>query len=99
MKKPYKITCITLGSIIGVLVAFLALYFNTTITVTFDTKGGTIYRSIEIKPNSEVEPPIDPVMAGYEFNGWYEPGATEKFDFSKKITNDITIEARWISVI
>ena len=37
-----------------------------------------------------------PVKAGYTLDGWYaDSGFTEKFDFNKKITSDVSIYAKW----
>lgn len=99
VSKPYKITCIALASIIAVLVAVFVLYWQKTFTVTFDTKGGTIYQSIEVRPNSKVIKPLDPVMEGYTFDGWYIGTTDIKFDFETKIIDNITITAKWKSVV
>lgn len=99
MKKPYKITCGILLTLIVSLSGVLIWYFQKTVTVTFDTKGGTIYRAAEIKPNSQVVRPVDPVMEGHVFAGWYLGDTDEKFDFSTKILEDITITAKWKPVV
>ena len=99
MKRPYKITCYILGSIIAVLTGTLILYLQKTFTVTFDTKGGTIYQAVEVRPNSEVMQPEDPIMEGYVFDGWYIGTTEQVFDFNTKIIEDITITAKWKSVV
>lgn len=103
MKKPYVIICGTLAGVIAALSLLLVFYYQTTYTVTFDTKGGTIYRSVEVRPNATVTPPLDPVMEGYIFAGWFAEGANQntddKYNFDKKVTEDITIVAKWIPII
>lgn len=99
MSKPYKVTCYILGTIIAVLVVILILYFQRTFTVTFDTKGGTIYQAVEVKPNAQVAKPLDPVMEGYTFAGWYIGSTDSEFDFNAKISEDITITAKWKPVV
>ncbi len=43
--------------------------------------------------------PADPKKEGYTFNGWYtNSGCTDGFDFSKPITNDTTIYAKFTSI-
>jgi len=54
MSKPYKVSCYVLATIIAILTAALILYLQKTFTVTFDTKGGTIYQAVEVRPNTEV---------------------------------------------
>lgn len=39
-----------------------------------------------------------PYMDGYAFTGWYYLNSDEKVDFSKAITEDITIVAKWAKV-
>ena len=99
MGKPYKIICGILATLITILVAVLVLYLGKTFTVTFDTKGGTIYQSQEVRPNSTIVKPGDPVMEGYNFKGWFLSTTDEEFDFSTKITEDITIIAKWEEVV
>ena len=99
MDKPYKIICTVLATLIAILVAILVLYFGKTFTVTFDTKGGTIYQSQEVRPNSTVLKPGDPVMEGYNFKGWFLSSTGEEFDFETKIVEDITIIAKWEEVV
>ena len=40
-----------------------------------------------------VAEPADPTRAGYDFEGWYN-GDTE-YDFSRPVTSDITLTAKW----
>lgn len=46
------------------------------------------------------EPNTVPVRDGYVFAGWYtDTEYTGKYDFSKNVTEDITLYAKWIEVI
>ena len=99
MGRPYKVTCSVLGSLIIVSVVLLVMYWQKTFTVTFDTKGGTIYKAVEVRPNANVIKPLDPVMEGYTFDGWYIGTTDTKFDFNSKIASDITITAKWKPII
>ena len=43
--------------------------------------------------------PVDPIKDGYVFKGWYsDKDCTEVFDFSKVLTSDVTIYAKWEKV-
>jgi len=64
-----------------------------TVTVSFDTSGGNHINNIQIVSGSSIEKPIDPVRNGFVFKGWYLN--YEKYDFSSKIDNDITLLAKW----
>lgn len=52
---------------------------------------------ITVDDQGKVEKPAqDPVRPGYTFDGWYsDPECTIPFDFSKPITGDIHIYAKW----
>lgn len=99
IRNPYKSICYVIGCLIVVLAGLLVFYFRATSTVTFDTKGGTIYRSLEVKLNTSVAQPADPVMPGYTFEGWYIEGENEEYDFSRKVMEDTTIVAKWKPII
>ena len=62
-------------------------------TVKFETDGGSKVASKTVEKNKTVKAPIDPTKDGYIFKGWYL-GST-KYDFSKKVTKNITLTAKW----
>jgi len=68
---------------------------NTTKTynITFDTDGGSSIEDQKVKENEVVTKPSDPQKDGYTFAGWT---LNEKaFDFSTKVTSDLTLKAEW----
>lgn len=62
-------------------------------SVEFDTNGGTSVSTLEIEENDLITKPADPTKEGYVFVGWYYND--ELYDFSKPVTGNITLEARW----
>ena len=49
-----------------------------------------------VKRNTPVDKPADPVDKGYTFHGWYtDKDCTTAFDFGTPITADITLYAKW----
>ena len=70
-------------------------------TVNFDSNKGTTVDSQTVANGEKVtEPTIKPTRDGWDFAGWYTKNADgkwadEKFDFSKAITDDMTLYARW----
>ena len=64
-----------------------------TYTVTFI--DGTNVEEVEVDEGEMVTEPEDPIRDGFSFEGWFEEGATEKFDFDTPITADITLNAKW----
>lgn len=63
------------------------------VTVTFDTDGGSALEPLVIKINSSISSLTNPEKNGYDFVMWTYKD--EKFDFSTKILNDMTLKAVW----
>lgn len=64
-----------------------------TYKVSFDSNGGSTVKSQTVNKNFTAKEPTDPTRSGYTFLGWYN--GTKKFDFSTKITSNITLKAKW----
>lgn len=81
--------------VLAVVIIFMILFFNKEeYTINFETNGGSPVASIIIDKDGIAEKPEDPVKEGYIFAGWYYND--EPFDFSKPITSDMELEARWV---
>ena len=64
-----------------------------TYTVTFQSNGGSPVEEEFIMAGEKAIEPVYPVKEGYVFLGWYI--GDEVFDFTKGISKDISLEARW----
>ncbi len=68
-------------------------------TVTFDTdtaNGGSAVASQTVEYYQTATEPTQPTRTGYTFGGWYSnSGCTTSFDFSKPITSNTTVYAKW----
>ena len=62
-------------------------------TITFDTDGGSSIDSIVVANNDTLEEPTSPTKEGYTFLYWELDG--EEYDFTTKVTSDITLTAVW----
>ena len=62
-------------------------------TITFDTDGGSSIDSIVVANNDILEEPALPTKEGYTFLNWELDG--EEYDFTTKVTSDITLTAVW----
>ena len=61
--------------------------------VNFNADNGTGLTTADVKCGGTVAAPADPTKDGFKFQGWYN--GDEKFDFGTKITEDITLTAKW----
>ena len=68
----------------------------TTYTVAFETNGGSKVDSIKVTRNETAKEPTEPTRDNFTFDGWYsDKELTEKYDFSTKVTKNITLYAKW----
>ena len=65
-----------------------------TITITFDSKGGSIVDPITINKGTELILPKDPTYAGYTFKGWYDINETPIHN-NALLEEDTTLYAKW----
>ena len=81
----------------------LKLYYDRVkYKVSFDELGGQEakegdLKTQEVKYDTNVKKPMNPIKRGYEFEYWYyeEDGKEIKYDFEKGVTNDIKLLAKW----
>ena len=68
-------------------------------TVTFNSNGGSAVASQSIEYENYATKPADPSYAHYNFVRWYLNDEDTEFDFANtKITDDITLTAKWTLV-
>ena len=70
----------------------------TTYTITFDSDGGTEVKSQTIKEGEKATKPENPTLEGRRFACWLQSDGTE-FDFSKPVTSDVVLKAKWIVAV
>ena len=64
--------------------------------VSFDSNGGSSVAAQSVNYNTSVSKPADPSMTGYTFAGWFtDKDGKNAYDFSSKVTGDITLYAKW----
>lgn len=81
----------------GATVTLYAQWKQITHTVTFsDPEGKTTTPAQTVNDGATATAPQDPTRDGYAFDGWLLNG--EKYDFSKPVTKDITLVAKWSKV-
>ena len=64
------------------------------ITITFDTKGGSIIDSITIGKDTELALPKEPTRDSYVFKGWVDKNETPIYD-KVLLAEDTTLYAVW----
>ena len=68
--------------------------------VSFNTNGGTSVQTQNIPYNGLAKKPAAPTKSGFKFIGWYSNAVlTKPFQFTTKITADITLFAKWEAVL
>lgn len=65
-------------------------------TVTFNSDGGSTVAKQTVEEGKKATEPKAPTKKGYTFKGWYL-GST-KYNFSNKVTKNITLTAKWEKV-
>ncbi len=66
--------------------------------VTFTANGGSKTMNQTVARGSTLKKPADPTKNGYTFAGWYTDSKfAEKYDFSSKVTKNMTLYAKWTS--
>ena len=63
------------------------------ITITFDSKGGSSVQSQKVNYGETVTKPADPTKDGYTFVAWLLKDKT--YNFEDKVTESFTLEAKW----
>ena len=67
-----------------------------TVTVTFDSQGGSQVPSQDITVGEPASQPDDPTRTGYRFLGWYTAATGgARWDFTQPVTGDQTLYAQW----
>ena len=81
--------------------ALCGWYDGATVTVTFDSDGGSAVASQTVVSGYKAVEPDDPAKDGFAFKGWYQVtgGMTAEtaFDFDTAVTGDITLKAVWVT--
>ena len=62
-------------------------------TVTFNSDGGSSVSKQTVVSGKTATKPSNPTRSGYTFKGWYLNGI--EYDFSSKVTKNITLTAKW----
>ena len=84
-----------LGTTVVVLLisVFYCLFLGNHYIVQFDTAGGSKVDKVSVQTGEMVLKPEEPTREGYEFLGWYYKDT--KFDFSKSVSQNIELVAKW----
>ena len=69
-----------------------------TITITFDSKGGSAVDSITINKGAELILPKNPTYTGYTFKGWYDKNETQIRN-NALLKEDTTLYSKWEKIV
>ena len=84
---------ILISGIVAIIIGIIYYLNFRTVTVEFAAKIGAGVAPITVKVGETITEPAAPESDEYKFLGWYLN--KEKFDFSKPITKNIKLEAKW----
>ena len=71
----------------------IAIYTRQSVTVIFDSNGGSEVEDKTFAIGETIVAPADPVREGYDFVGWYI--GEEKYVFGGAAESDLTLTAKW----
>ena len=76
-----------------------ALLASGTVTVTFDSLGGSAVPAQTIDFGGKAARPDSPTRAGYTFGGWFvDEGCMQAFGFDTPVERPLTLFAKWTPV-
>lgn len=67
-------------------------------TITFNSNGGSAVESIKVRDNHYAIRPDDPTLDNYIFRRWENDGREWLFE-TKRVTEDMTLSALWVSAV
>lgn len=84
---------------LAIIVLTLSSCAKSTITIIFDSQGGTAVQEKTINIGQAVTLPNEPIKEGFIFSGWYteKDGTGIKINNNSFPTSDMTLYAYWIS--
>ena len=66
--------------------------------ITFNSNGGSLVESIKVRDNQYATRPEDPTLDNYVFRRWERDGREWLFE-NKRVTEDMTLSALWVSAV
>lgn len=74
-----------------------ARYVPANYTISFDSAGGSSVASITVPYLQTGAKPTDPTKSGQVF-AWWMDSSGAKYDFTKPVSSDMTLTARWFGI-
>ena len=95
MKSGKKILSLLLTLAVLVLAVCMLFSCKNTVTVSFESDGGTNVASVTLEPGATVSAPENPIREGYVFAGWKTQDGV-LWDFNTPVTSDTLLIASWV---
>ena len=92
-KKVIIITAIVVLLIVIIIALLLFNRQKPQFNITFESNGGSLVETVIVDENGVIPEPKNPTREGYGFIGWYYND--QLYDFTKPVTNNMKLEARW----
>lgn len=76
-----------------------ALLTSDTVSVTFESNGGTAIEAQTLKLGEKASKPVGPKREGFAFGGWFSDEAlTMAYDFAVPVDRSMTLYAKWTAI-
>lgn len=86
----------TSGTMPATNLTLYAKWVPTTVTVKFDSCGGSEVDAQSVPYNGKATEPEEPTREGYEFTGWYTAAqGGDRWGFDRTVAEDTTLYAHW----
>lgn len=96
MKHESRISLFVLICLLITILFGCSKTMDTSVTITFDTRGGGEITPIEIEAGAAVILPQNPSKIRYTFEGWYlDEALTAPYEYCSPINSNITLYAKW----
>lgn len=70
---------------------------SASLTIKFDTQGGSTLADVVVDKDNEFSAPSDPTREGYTFAGWFtDKEGTTEWTFDSTATGTVTVYALWV---
>ncbi len=92
-----RIIVLLVAIVLAMSLVLVACDTDSSLTIKFDTQGGSSLSDIVVDKDNEYKAPADPTKDGYTFGGWFtDKAGTKEWKYDSTATGTVTVYALWI---